>query len=72
MIKKVYLEYLMLYGMVISIEKVSDEKLEKISGGGIEWFGIGMGIATIVVFISGIIEGYTNPGRCNWWRLLMI
>ena len=45
--------------MVISIEKVSNEKLEKISGGGIEWFGIGMGIATIVVFISGIIAGHS-------------
>lgn len=51
--------------MVINIKKISDEKLEKISGGGIEWLGIGVGIATLIVFISGIIEGYTNPGRCN-------
>lgn len=51
--------------MVISIEIISDEKLEKVSGGGIQWLAVGVGIATIIVFISGIIEGYTNPGRCS-------
>ena len=65
MIKKVYLEYLMLYGMVISIRKIKKDELEKLYGGGVEWFGVGLGIVTLVVFISGIIEGYTNPGRCS-------
>jgi hypothetical protein len=51
--------------MVSSIEKITDENLEKISGGGVQWFALGLGIATLVIFISGIIEGYTNPGRCN-------
>ena len=47
------------------IKKISDDRLSSITGGGIEWLGIGLAIAAIVVFISGIIEGYTNPGRCS-------
>lgn len=50
---------------MISIKKINESELEKISGGGIEWFAVGVGITTLVVFISGIIEGYTNPGRCS-------
>ena len=51
--------------MVISIRKIKKDELEKLYGGGVEWFGVGLGIVTLVVFISGIIEGYTNPGRCS-------
>ncbi len=51
--------------MVITIIKVNDEKLEKISGGSVEWLGIGLAIAAIVIFLSGVFEGYTNPGRCD-------
>lgn len=50
---------------MINIKKVSNEDLDKISGGGVEWFAVGLGIVTLIVFISGIIEGYTNPGRCS-------
>ena len=45
--------------------ELKDNKLDKISGGGIEWVGIGVGIAALIIFIAGIIEGYTNPGRCG-------
>ena len=57
--------------MVISIRKIKKDELEKLSGGGVEWFGVGLGIVTLVVFISGIIEGYTNrvsDETCNWDR----
>lgn len=47
------------------MKKIEDDKLEKISGGGIHWAAIGLGIAAIVVFLSGVIEGYTNPGSCG-------
>ena len=50
---------------MILIEKINDNKLSKISGGGIGWFGIGVAVAAFVVFISGVCEGYTNPGRCS-------
>lgn len=47
------------------MKKIEEKELDKISGGGLEWFGIGVAITTIVIFISGIIEGFTNPGRCS-------
>lgn len=47
------------------MNRISDNELDKLSGGGVEWFAIGFGIMTLAVFISGIIEGYTNPGRCS-------
>lgn len=56
---------LKLYGRWSRIKRISDKELDKISGGGVEWFAVGLGIVTLIVFISGIIEGYTNPGRCS-------
>lgn len=50
---------------MIQIKKINNNELDKISGGAIEWFGIGLAVAAFVVFLSGIIEGYTNPGRCS-------
>ena len=44
---------------------MNSEELDKVSGGGVEWFGIGLAVAAILVFISGIFEGYTNPGSCS-------
>lgn len=44
--------------------KVLEEKeLSKVVGGFSVWGGIA--IAAIIVFISGVLEGFTNPGRCN-------
>ena len=37
--------------------ELKDNKLDKISGGGIEWVGIGIGISALIVFIAGVIEG---------------
>lgn len=49
------------------MKRLNEERLEKIKGGeGIAaaiWIGIA--ISAGVIFISGIIEGITNPGRCN-------
>lgn len=50
------------------MKKISDNELYKIEGGSTS---VGMvativgGIVAIVAFVSGIIEGYTNPQRCN-------
>ncbi len=51
--------------MVISIEKISDENLEKINGGGTSAIWIGLAITAITIFISGIIDGFTNPKNCG-------
>ena len=45
------------------MEVINNYELEKITGG-ISALGI-VGIAALIIFISGVIEGFTNPGRCN-------
>lgn len=48
------------------MSKIEEEKLEKIKGGeGVAAVWIGIAIAAALVFISGVIEGITNPERCN-------
>jgi len=49
---------------VINIHKISDNELEKIKGGAAISVWTGIAIAAIVIFISGIIEGITNPQKC--------
>jgi len=46
------------------MKKVNDEELKKVEGGGFSW-GIAAGIIAAVTFIIGVIEGYTNPSKCN-------
>lgn len=52
---------------MINLVKLNEDRLEKIKGGeGIAtgiW--IGLAITAAVIFISGVIEGLTNPERCN-------
>lgn len=55
--------YLKLYGKVIDIEVVNNNDLKRITGG-ISALGM-IGIAALIIFISGVIEGITNPGRCD-------
>ena len=46
--------------------KINDENLNRIKGGTItEAIWTGIAIATITIFISGVIKGITNPERCN-------
>ena len=52
--------------MVIDIKKISEENLEKINGGGSSAIWIGLAIAAITVFISGVIEGHL---RLKWQDL---
>jgi len=51
--------------MVIKIKKISDENLEKINGGGSAAIWIGLAITAITVFLSGIVDGVTNPKSCD-------
>ena len=44
------------------MKKIDDEGLEKIKGGeAISAVWIGLAVAAIVIFISGVIEGLTKP-----------
>ena len=48
---------------MIDIECVNNNDLKKITGG-ISALGM-IGIAALIIFISGVIEGITNPGGCD-------
>ena len=41
---------------------LDDNQLENVVGGSV-WTGIA--VAANVIFISGLLEGFTNPGVCN-------
>lgn len=47
------------------METINNDKLEKIKGGALITVWGGLAISAIVIFVSGIIEGLTNPKRCN-------
>lgn len=42
----------------MTIVKVEEEKLEKVTGGAVEWLGVGLAVAAIIIFLSGVFEGY--------------
>jgi len=50
---------------VIKIKQISTNELEKIKGGAAISITTGLIITAIVVFLSGVIEGITNPERCH-------
>ncbi len=50
---------------MIKIQKIEKEQLERIKGGAAISVWTGIAIAAIVVFLSGVIEGITNPEKCN-------
>lgn len=46
------------------MKTIESLELENLKGGGISvWAGVG--IAAIVVFLAGVVEGITNPNRCH-------
>lgn len=40
------------------------EEMSQIDGGAISW-GVVAGIGAGIVYLIGIISGYTNPSKCN-------
>ena len=50
---------------MIRIVKLKEEQLEKISGGSTPYIWIGIAIATAIIFLSGMIDGITNPKECG-------
>lgn len=56
---------LRLYGKVIKISRISEDNLERIKGGATVTVWTGIAIASIVIFIAGLIEGLVNPGECT-------
>lgn len=44
--------------------EIKEKELKDVSGGGLTW-GAGCVIIGAVVFIIGVIDGYTRPLRCR-------
>ncbi len=44
------------------MKNLEKDELNAITGGSV-WTGIA--VAAIIVFLSGILEGFTNPEGCN-------
>lgn len=50
---------------MVKIKIIEEKQLDKIKGGATISVWTGIVVAAIVIFISGVIEGITNPERCN-------
>ena len=50
---------------MVRIKVIDEKKLDQIKGGATISVWTGIVVAAIVIFISGVIEGITNPERCN-------
>lgn len=50
---------------MINIKQIVNEDLENIKGGTSITVWTGIVCSAIVIFISGIIEGITNPSKCG-------
>ena len=46
------------------MQKIDNEKLDGIKGGEMVSFWSFIAVSSLVVFISGVVEGITNPKRC--------
>ena len=44
---------------------VEDKELEQIKGGAVPYVWIGIGVTAFIVFLSGLIDGITNPKECG-------
>lgn len=50
---------------MIWMEKLNDTELSNIKGGFTMNVWIALGISALVVFLSGVLEGITNPDKCR-------
>lgn len=46
------------------MKKLTNEEMYQINGGAVKW-GVIAGIGAFASFIIGIIDGWTNPKKCN-------
>ncbi len=47
------------------MKKLDNVRLEDVKGGVISAVWIPLIVASVTIFISGIIEGFTNPTKCE-------
>lgn len=44
---------------------LEDQELERINGGAVPYIWIGIAVAAVIIFLSGVIDGITNPKACG-------
>lgn len=44
--------------------ELTNKEMYQVSGGGISW-GLVAGLGAAIVYLIGIISGYTNPSKCS-------
>ncbi len=44
---------------------IDDNKLDTIKGGAVSPVLVVAIVSAVVIFIAGVIEGFTNPEKCN-------
>lgn len=48
------------------MSRIESNELEKIKGGeGVAAVWIGLAVTAAIIFISGVIQGITNPSKCS-------
>ena len=51
--------------MVITIIKLEEKQLETIRGGAVPYVWIGIAVAALIIFLSGVVDGIANPKECG-------
>ena len=44
---------------------INDNELDNIKGGGVSPVLVAVIVTAVVIFLAGVIDGITNPERCN-------
>ena len=47
------------------MNKLTNEEMLNIKGGGIKFRLIGVAIGGLITFVAGLINGLVNPQKCN-------
>lgn len=45
--------------------ELKDHELEKISGGAVPYIWIGIAVAAVIIFLSGVVDGVVHPKECS-------
>lgn len=46
------------------MEKINNEQLKRVKGGGVNW-SLVAGVSAVASFLIGVIDGLINPKKCN-------
>ncbi len=47
------------------LQNIDYKNMEKITGGSSTLAGVALIVTAVIIFLSGVINGYTNPEKCG-------